>query len=300
MLTKEFKGTIYVILSGILYGFLSYFGISLIDKGFSLLDMLFWRLAFSSLFLLITLAPYLRETKLPVKIILKAVSFGSIFYASSSVLYFMSCDYINSGLAMVIFFIYPGLVAILNWFLYKAKITKIYFASFALISLGIILLTDLSDVQVNLCGILLAILSGLTYAIYLILSKRQFSKLSPLVGSLTVSIGSSIIVLVFQLLNKGSLIVPLDASTLIYCISNGFISTALPMVLMLVGLKYISSTKASILSVAEPVFTVICGCVLLEEILSLQQIIGIIIVLTGSLIICKNDPHAKIDSYTSD
>lgn len=300
MLKEEFKGTIYVILSGILYGFLSYFGISLMHKGFSLPEMLFWRFAFSSLFLLIMVAPYLKKIKLPIKIILKAASFGSIFYASSSSLYFMSCNYIHSGLAMVIFFIYPGLVAVLNWLLYRAQITKIYFSSFALITLGIIFLADLSDVQINLYGIFLAILSGLTYAVYLILSKKQFSELSPLVGSLTVSIGSTILFLALSLLNKGSIVMPSDAVTLAYCIGNGFIATALPMFLMLIGLKYISSTKASILSVSEPVFTVICGCILLGEILSLQQMIGIIIVLTGSLIICKNDSHVKIDPYVSE
>lgn len=186
MPASEFKGIIFVILSGALYGFLSYFGISLIHKGFTISTMLFWRFAFSSLFLFIMLAPHLKTTKPPLSVMLKAAGFGSIFYAGSSALYFMACKYINSGLAMVIFFIYPGLVAILNWLLYKAKITKVYFFSFVLITLGIISLADLSNIQVNIYGILLAIISGLSYAVYLILSKKQFAILSPLVGSLMV------------------------------------------------------------------------------------------------------------------
>lgn len=291
MPTQEVKGIIYVILSGAFYGFMSYFGISLIHKGFSISSMLFWRFAFSSFFLFLMLAPRLKTTKSPLNVMLKAAGIGSVFYASSSAFYFMACKYINSGLAMVIFFVYPGLVALLNWILYKAKITKIYLLSFILITLGIISLADLSNVQVNFYGIMLAILSGLAYAGYLILSKKQFAILSPLVGSLTVSIGSSIIFLVLSLFDKGSIVIPYDIATLAYCVGNGFISTALPMFLMLIGLKHINSTKASILSVSEPVFTVTCGCLLLGEVLSLQQMIGIVTVLTGSLIICKNDPY---------
>ena len=291
MPAKELKGIIFVILSGAFYGFMSYFGISLIHAGFSVSSMLFWRFAFSSLFLFLMLAPRLKTTKPPLNVMLKAASIGSIFYASSSAFYFMACEYINSGLAMVIFFIYPGLVAVLNWLLYKAKITKIYLLSFILITIGIISLADLSSTKVNVFGILLAILSGLAYAVYLILSKKQFAILSPLVGSLTVSIGSTVIFFALSMFDRGNVMIPYDLASWMYCIGNGFISTALPMFLMLIGLKHINSTKASILSVSEPVFTVTCGCLLLEEVLSIQEIIGIITVLTGSLIICKNDPY---------
>lgn len=291
MFTKELKGITYIILSGILYGSLGYFGISLLQNNFSLANMLFWRFLFSSLFLIVMLIPQIGGIKIPLRTVTKALTIGSIFYASSSALYFMACKYISSGLAMVIYFIYPGLVAILNWILYKAKITRAYFFSFILITLGIILLADISQIELNIYGIFLAITSGLTYAFYLILSKKQFATLDPVVGSLTVSFGSAVIFLCISLSEVGSIKFPDNKLTLMLCLGNSFVATALPMVLMLVGLKYINSTKASILSVLEPVFTVICGCLLLGEILSLQQIMGIVVVLSGSLIICKNDAH---------
>ena len=289
-LNNEFKGTAYVVLSGILYGFLSYFGISLLQNGFSIASMLFWRFLFSSIFLFIIQIPSFKEVKLPsLKTFFMAMIVGSSFYSSSTAFFFMACKYICSGLAMVIFFVYPALVAIINWILYKTKITKVYFSSFVLITFGIILLIDLTELEVNIYGILLALLSGLTYAFYLVLSKKQLLNLSPLRGSLMVSLGSSLIFLVLMLIESKGINIPSDKTAFIYCIVNGLIATALPMVLMLLGLQYINSTKASILSVLEPVFTVIFGWLLLNEILSWQQIAGIIIVLAGSLIICKND-----------
>ena len=62
------------------------------------------------------------------------------------------------------------------------------------------------------------------------------------------------------------------------------ISTALPILLLLEAMKYISSTKASILSVLEPLFVVIFGVILLDEQISLAEGCGVVIVLAGAML----------------
>ena len=60
-------------------------------------------------------------------------------------------------------------------------------------------------------------------------------------------------------------------------------ATVIPILLMLYGLKYISSEKASILSVLEPVFVVIFGILLLGESLRFLSAVGIVLILAGAL-----------------
>ncbi|MFX7739630.1 DMT family transporter, partial [Acinetobacter baumannii] len=54
--------------------------------------------------------------------------------------------------------------------------------------------------------------------------------------------------------------------------------------LLLEALKYISSTKASILSASEPISIVCFGVLLLGETLTLSQLIGIVTILGGSIL----------------
>lgn len=63
------------------------------------------------------------------------------------------------------------------------------------------------------------------------------------------------------------------------------VATAIPIQLLLDGLKYVSPVKASILSVFEPLVTVFIGFVLLHETMSSLQSIGITIVLLGAILI---------------
>ena len=64
----------------------------------------------------------------------------------------------------------------------------------------------------------------------------------------------------------------------------GVVATVIPILLMLHSLKYISSEKASLLSVLEPVFVVIFGVLLLGETLKPIHALGVVFVLAGALL----------------
>ena len=69
----------------------------------------------------------------------------------------------------------------------------------------------------------------------------------------------------------------------------GIICTALPILFFLESLKYISSEKASMLTVLEPIFVVIFGVILMHEPITFIQIIGIITILLGALLTLKDN-----------
>ena len=61
-----------------------------------------------------------------------------------------------------------------------------------------------------------------------------------------------------------------------------------PLTLLQIGIRLIGSTKASILCLAEPITSVVCGVVLLNEQLSIMKLIGCAFILLSSYAITKD------------
>ena len=65
---------------------------------------------------------------------------------------------------------------------------------------------------------------------------------------------------------------------------TALLATTLPLILLLEATKRISATKASLLSVFEPLSTMILGVLLLGEHITNVQIVGAVVVLMGALL----------------
>jgi len=279
-LSAQQKGSFYAIASGLCYGFIGYFGISLMDEGLSVFNMLFWRFLVTTLFMLIMLIPQYRILLKSFKESLKALFYGMILYSSSGILYFISSQSIGTGLSMVVFFIYPAIVMLFNVIFYKAKISKIYYFAFSMILIGMVLLVDTHKFMLDVFGIVLGILSAILYAFYIIASKDL--NISSTLSTFMVSLGCMLTCLISALIDS-SFYIPSGFNNWVDISSMALICTAFPILFLLEGLKYISSEKASILSVLEPVFVVILGIILLNEKVTGIRIIGIVIILSGAL-----------------
>lgn len=281
MMTSEYRGSMYAVLSGFLYGFLGYFGINAINGHLSPSTMLFWRFFIASIVILVVLFPKLKKPADTYKQMMSVFCSGVFYYGFSTWLYFLACQHISSGLSMVIFFTYPVMVMLLNFFMYRQAIPKAYYLAIFIILIGMLFLTKTSEFSFNLRGAALAIASGFFYACYLVASKRN--SLSPNMSTLMVCLGCTATTLVISLGNH-SFLIPTSSMVWFYLLGIAIIATAMPILLMLYGLQYISSEKASILSVLEPVFVVVFGVLLLGEPLHLWGAVGIILILAGALI----------------
>lgn len=277
---EEKLGTAYAIASGLCYGLVGYCGITLIKQGFSIYNMLFWRFAVSAFLIFLIVLPHIKKISGSFRAGWPVMFYGAAFYTPSSIAYFAASKYIGTGLAMVTFFVYPALVMLLNWILYKTKIGKIYYFALALIAIGITFLVDSDEFKFDIAGIILGLLSALFYAFYIVASKK--SCLPAIISTFMVSLGCMATCLICALINH-SFSFPV-AADLIYLILVGAVCTALPILLLLQALKYISSEQVALLSVMEPVFVVIVGIVLLGEKVSPNNALGVAIVITGALV----------------
>lgn len=290
-LSSEKLGALYAVLSGLCYGLVGYFGISLVKANLSVTNMLFWRFFVATLFIGVLLIPQYKEFTRLNRQAFQAFIYGLLFYGVSTAIYFTASLYIGTGIAMVIFFTFPAGVMVINALFYKVMIKKIYYLSFGLIFIGMLCLITPDSLSVDMRGVALGLVCSFFYACYIAASKKI--TIPPLLSTFMISLGCMVTNFLFTAVD-GSLQFPQTASIWFDIFCMGTLCSAIPILLLLQGFKYISSEKASLLSVLEPIFVVLFGILLLDERITLTEFFGITILLTGAAISLVGGPKEVV------
>ena len=169
---------------------------------------------------------------------------------------------------------------LLNWIFNKKIITAHYWWSFAVILTGLIFLIDLNEFSFDVLGISMGLFAALSFAIFVFFSHKI--NLSASTSTFMVSLGCSIAAITLVLFEQ-PLPLPSQAIQWTWILGIGIFSSALPSLLLLKAIDYIPTDKASLLSVLEPIFTVIFGVILLDESMSLKNALGIVFILVGAM-----------------
>ncbi len=291
-LSNEQKGVLCVIASGLLYGLLGYFGMTIIAEGFSRYNMLFWRFSVASIFMLFIISPKIKTLSESPREVLKMFFFGAIFHGVAVILYFTSAIYVGTGIAMVLFFLYPVIVILLNRVFYHTKISKTYYYSISLILLGLVLLIDITNLNLNIFGIVIGILDAVFYALYVVASKN--SKLSSVLATFAMVLGCVLTTFIFSVFDS-SFQVPTTFALWLNVVTMGVLCTALPILFFLKGLQYIDSAKVSILGVTEPLAVMFFSYILLGERMTLLQFCGAMSILFGAVMVLN--PLKALNSF---
>lgn len=276
-----------VALSGSLYGFIGYFGTKLMHNDIPIVAMLFWRFFLASLWIMGTFFFQERPRTLPAQrfwLQLKTIASMIVAYTASTFLYFTAAQYIGTGTAMVIFFAFPVFVTIFAWCLTDWKMNMHALLSLLIVVMGLIFLKGWGMHSLNVAGVLIALGSAFSYATYVYTCQHSVRTIHSLWLSFYICFGNAAIFFIVAL-STHQFAFPHALSIWMDALALGIIATALPVQLMLNGLKYISSIKASILTVLEPIVTVLIGLSLLHEPMTWIQMLGVIIVLLGALLI---------------
>lgn len=285
-ISPTLRGTLFVALSGTLFGFLGFLGTRLLEMNFSIENMLFWRFLFASLFMLpsIGLLKKIPNALTSGSSLLKTLIFSAIIYMGSSAFYFFGSRYIGTGLAMVAFFSFPLFVTLIMWLFDGWKPNKYAIISLIAVVIGLILIKGNGEETLHVFGIFFAVMAAICYAIYIYNNRVYAKSIDTGLLTLFVCIGNTLIFLGWSILNQ-SFLLPTTWKAWVYILALGIVATALPIRFMLDGMKYISPVKASILSVLEPIVTLIVGFFLLNEHMSSLQLTGVITILFAAVAI---------------
>ena len=141
-------------------------------EGAAIESILFFRYAIAVLFL----GGFLLLSKQSFKISWKQAGvllILGLLYTSSSVFLFEAYNYIASGLATTIIFLYPVLVAIIMVFLRVVPSWPVWL-SIILTFVGVVIMTQSDSTQtINPIGVILSLGSALVYALFIVIINRS-------------------------------------------------------------------------------------------------------------------------------
>lgn len=294
-ISNQIRATFLVALSGILYGFMGFFGTKLFNENLSISNMLFWRFFIAMLWILVVsikpLIHIIKNDNPQSNTLVKTILLGTLTYSGGSGFYFLACQYLGTGMAMVVFFCYPVFVVLFSWVFSNWRMNRHAFISLVAILTGIILLKGHGAYSLSVAGLGFAALAGLSYSMYVYSSRHNSKKIDPRLLTLLICLGNSLLFLIIAL-KTNSFSVPNTVHAWVYLCALGIFVTAVPIQLLLEGMKFVSPIKASILSVLEPVVTVVVGALMLAESMSIMQFFGVVIVLIGAIFIQFERQHS--------
>jgi drug/metabolite transporter (DMT)-like permease len=229
---------------------------------------------------------------------LSIISGGLLFL--SQVLIYVALGDVSTGMAIALFFIYPVISVFLSWFLFQERPNLFVTGAMAAIFCGELLVLAGQTVGVNntSLGSTAAIMSGIAFAMYVILTRICATKLKLHPVSLTLIHFTTMLLLSFI-----CLIIPLPSNLGLAISSSNILELILSALILGVltlcgylfnnfGIRKLGSPISSLIGGTVPVFTVIFAGFMLQESLQIVQIMGIMLVTIGAAILSwKKTPN---------
>ena len=226
---------------------------------------------------------------------------GCLLFVSQVFIY-IAIGEVTTGMAIALFFVYPVMSVFLSWFLFQERPNSLVTGAMAAIFCGELLVLGSQSTGVNntALGSTTAILSGIAFAIYVILTRICATKLKLHPVSLTLinfttMLLLSLICLIIPL--PGNLSVAISSSNILELVLSAFILGVLTLCGYLFnnfGIRKLGSPFSSLIGATVPILTVIFAGIMLQESLNIVQVIGVILVTLGAASISWKKPPNQL------
>ena len=290
---KNFKGLLLAIVSSATFGFIPLFSVPLLTGGVDLASMCFYRFLISTmamaLVIIVQRGVICKEWKQKLK-----DNFGttkkeffslfllSFFYAGTSIFLAASYEYMPTGIATTIHFLYPVLVTTLMILFFHEKLSVMKAIAIIMAIAGVFFLCGGLDIitgkvsgnTINPIGVGIVLITVCTYATYIVgvNNSKALMKMDGMKMTFYVLLFSCFIFFCNVMVRGGHL-----APLLIYAI------------------QMIGSTITAILGCMEPLTAVILGILFLGESLHTSHVIGIAMVFVAVYLIIMSKQRAKTE-----
>lgn len=213
----------------------------------------------------------------------KVIVLGLLGYYLASLLDLSGLQYLPAGTERMILYLYPTMVILISALAFRTPIRRhtllALLISYA--GIGLIFAANIRLGQHLWLGAVLVFLSALSFALFMLGSGRMVRQLGSIrFTALSMLVSSLAIVIHFSLTQRISdLAQPHDVLWLAVLIA--LFSTVMPSFFMAAGLKQLGPEVTSAMSAAGPIVTLLLAAWLLQEPITLLQLAGVALVLTG-------------------
>lgn len=284
-MSKRVKGIMAVMISAIVFGLMPLMAKIIYREGGNPIGLTFFRF----IFLLPILYAIIKKNgdmtlKISKEELKQIIILSAVGYGATPLLLYSSYNYISSGLATTIHYIYPVFVILICTVFYKERASAIKIISLLFCLLGIVLFYD-GNGTTNLIGLVFSFASGITFAFYTVyLDKSIVRKIHTLKTTFYLSLIASALLFIFGIITN---------SVFVYISPLGWLmSVILSLVvgfggsyLFQIGVKAIGPQNTAILSTFEPITSVVVGLLVLSESFGIRTFFGIALILVAVVLI---------------
>lgn len=218
---------------------------------------------------------------------------GCLGYYISSLLDFLGLQYVTAGIERLILFAYPTLVVLMSAVIFKVKINPLQWVAVSITYIGLAIAffgeVDFHSHQSKnfLLGSVLIFICAFTYAAYIVGSGRLIPKVgASKFNSYAMSFASIGVLVHFFIFSNVSLW-GLPFEVYFYSLLMAIFSTVIPSYLVTASINKIGSGNVAIVGSVGPVSTLFLANIFLQEIITIWQVMGTVLILIGVLIIGK-------------
>ncbi len=211
------------------------------------------------------------------------------FLFLSQVLIYIAIAQVPTGIAIALFFIYPMITGLFSWFLFRDRPTIFRAGAIAAICCGELLVLGTSPttgIANTSLGSSAAIISGVAFAAYIILTRVCASKLHPVTFTLinfATMLLLSFICLMLPLPSNLNLLI--NPTKMLELVLSAFILGVLTLsgyLLNNAGITRLGASRSALIGGSIPVLTVIFAGFIIQENLDIVQILGVLLVTFGA------------------
>lgn len=283
------------VVTGVTYGLNPLFAVPLMRQGMSVDTILFFRYFLAVVILGLWLLIRKENFRISLKQGSRLVILGLLFSMSSLTL-FEAYNYIASGIATTIVFLYPVLVALIMVFMRVYPTWQVWLA-IVLTFVGVAFLCSPESGQaVQFKGIFLAFASALSYSMFIVVINRSTSvrPLSNSVLTFYALVAGMTVFLVHALVKGSDMAFGLDsAMNWVNLTGLAVMPTVISTATLAMATRIIGATKASVLGVFEPVTAILVGALAFGEKITFNVIIGIIIAMAAVTFMIVSSPKSR-------
>lgn len=277
---KNIKGIAYALISSSTFGLIPLFSIPVLASGaMGVPSLLFYRFAFATAAIAVAGLALKRNFKIKPAVLVK-ISVLGIFYASTSMGLTMSYQYISSGAATTIHFLYPILVTAIMIAFFGEKASRTLIAASVLSIIGVALLSQGEGEGVEPKGLLLVLMTVVTYATYIVgVNKSGVESTDPVILTFYVFVASTALFAAYAWGTGGSIEPIKDCTTMWHIVLLALLPTVISDFTLILAIKYVGSTVTAILGSMEPLTAVLVGVFYFSESFSIKTAAGLALVL---------------------
>lgn len=292
------NGMFYAALSSASFGFSPLFTIGLLSAGLSGFDVLSYRWLLAGIALMI----YAAYKKKPLRLesyneAWKLVLLSSLRAITSATLLIGYAN-IASGIASIINFMYPIIVALCMMLFFGEKKSIINIGAIVLSIIGVYLLASGDGLTIEggntTLGLVCSIVSAFSFAAYYILMKRLKADKIEVVKSTTwIMMLSAGYFIAASMLSEGHITIVTDGKSWLYIAGLALWATMVSNFTGVKAVRRIGPTLTSIFGALQPLTAVILGVCYLDEHLGIKTIIGITLIMIAVSIVVTHQNTKK-------